>query len=523
LKKYEFDYLIIGSGLAGLYAAICAAEKGSVCIVSKSGFDISSSYWAQGGIAAALDPKDSYDLHMKDTMITGRGLCNKQFVEVLVKQGKERIKDLIEMGMKFDTEQGRLALGLEGGHSRRRVVRAGGNSTGKEIVNFLVNKILADKRIKIFEHTNVYRLCSVGSKCCGAFAVSLDTKELYFLKAKATILATGGASGIYSRNTNPHSSTGDGIALGYNAGAVLSDMEFIQFHPTAFYSETGKTFLVSEAVRGEGAHLVNRKGERFMLTTHPDAELAPRDVVSRAIYEELISSGEKCVFLKLNHLNAAEVELRFSNIYANAIQFGIDITTDPVPVAPAAHYMIGGIKAGLNAETNIEGLYVCGETAATGVHGANRLASNSLLECLVFAKRAVDNASEHFHFSSVQVDEDQNISFQLKYEQQFLEKKLLLAEIMNKYVGIVRSDYSLASAVSEIQKINAEVSLENSDYFSNKLSDLITICELMTKAASLRKETRGVHVRETYKHEDPTLLYHINFQKGKEPTFSHIK
>jgi L-aspartate oxidase len=427
------------------------------------------------------------------------------------------------MGMKFDTEQGRLALGLEGGHSIRRVVRAGGNSTGKEIVDFLVNKILTDKRIKIIEHTNVFKLCSIEGKCFGAFAVSLNTKEFYSFKAKATILATGGASGIYSRNTNPYSSTGDGIALGYNAGAILSDMEFIEFHPTAFYSETGKTFLVSEAVRGERAHLVNRKGERFMLAAHPDAELAPRDVVSRAIYNELISSGKKCVFLKLDHLNAAEVELRFSNIYANAAQFGIDITKDPVPVAPAAHYMIGGIKAGLNSETNIEGLYVCGETAATGVHGANRLASNSLLECLVFAKRAVDNALEYFHIPSVQHYQFGDITFELKYEQQFLEKKKLLAEIMNRHVGIVRSDDSLAAATNEIQKKKDEMLLDSHDYFSNKLTDLITICELMTKAASMRKETRGVHIRKTYKHEDPRQLYHIEFQKGNYPSFSPIK
>jgi len=357
------DFLVIGSGLAGLYAALYASRFGKVAILTKSTLEESNSYWAQGGIAAAMDPEDSPLFHLDDTIKAGRGLCNREAVEILVREGVERVTDLIALGMKFDLGEKGLELGLEGGHSRRRVLHAGGNSTGKEMVQFLISSVQANPNIFIFENTEVAELISNGERCFGALAFDLNIQKHLVLKAESTILATGGASGIYLRTTNPQTATGDGIALGYRAGAEITDMEFIQFHPTAFYTENGETFLISEAVRGEGAYLLNNSLHRFMPEYHELAELAPRDVVSRAIFNEMKVSGKNYVYLSLKHLNPDFIRKRFSNIYNASLQYGLDITSDLIPVAPAAHYLIGGVKTGLWAETNIKGLFACGEVA----------------------------------------------------------------------------------------------------------------------------------------------------------------
>ncbi len=523
MKKLEFDFLVIGSGLAGLYSAFYASTFGSVALLTKANLEVSNSFWAQGGIAAAVGPDDNTRLHFNDTIAAGRGLCDAEAVKILVEEGKEMILELVELGVPFDKENGQLVLGLEGGHSIRRILHAAGDATGKEVVNFFTKLVKASSRIKIFENTIVHKLIVESGQCFGVYAFRYRQNENVLFTAVNTILATGGASGIFTRTTNPHTSTGDGIALAYNAGAWIADMEFVQFHPTSFYTETGETFLVSEAVRGEGAFLVNKKGERFMPKIDPQAELAPRDVVASAIFNETRSTGESCVYLKLDHLDPLKIKTRFSNIYKEALKHGIDITKDPVPVAPAAHYMIGGIKTGLNGETNITGLFVCGEAASTGVHGANRLASNSLLECIVFGKRAVDEAlktkinltGRKFPEINFYVDEGK--------KSLFVAVKKKLAEIMTDKVGILRSEKVMEEALGEFDKISSEFCFAEEEYYSTSLSSQVEVCRLITNSALLRKESRGAHLRTDYTKEDPSLLFHIVQQKGKDYSFVPVK
>ncbi|MGH7889127.1 MAG: L-aspartate oxidase, partial [Thermodesulfobacteriota bacterium] len=353
--QFHSDFLVIGSGLAGLYSALYASKFGKIAILTKSTLEESNSFWAQGGIAAAVDPEDSPLFHLEDTIKAGRGLCNSEAVEILVREGRDRVTDLIALGMKFDSSEKGLELGLEGGHTKRRVLHAGGSSTGKEMVQFLISSVKNNPNISIFENTAVAQLISDGKNCFGALVFRENSDALMSFISKSTVLATGGASGMYLRTTNPPGAVGEGIALAYRSGAEVTDMEFIQFHPTALYMKGRESFLISEAVRGERAYLLNQSGERFMLNYHELAELAPRDVVSRAIFNEMKKSGESHVFLTLKHLDSDFVKKRFSNIYKACLSHGIDITSDLVPVSPAAHYTIGGVKTGLMAETTITG------------------------------------------------------------------------------------------------------------------------------------------------------------------------
>jgi len=503
-KTIISDFLIIGSGLAGLYSAFYASNFGTVSLITKSTLDESNSYWAQGGIAAAIDPDDSPLYHEKDTLEAGRGLCNRKAVEILVSEGKERVLELINLGMKFDTGSEGYDLGMEGGHSRRRVLHAGGTSTGEKMADFLISEVKNNNKINVFEYTHIIKLLSNEGMCYGGIAINYLDKNTYIFNAKSTILSTGGASALYKKSTNPPGAIGEGIALAYNEGAEVMDMEFIQFHPTAFYSESGRSFLISEALRGEGAILLNERDERFLENISQVSELAPRDIVASAIFREIRKSKKQNVFLSVKHLDPDFIKKKFKNIYQYCLSENLDITKDYIPVAPAAHYFIGGIKTGLMGETNIKGLYACGEVACNGVHGANRLASNSLLECLVFSRRAVDNAKQ---LLDSEIEINLNIVSDIyRYESnknqeiKYIDLKNKLSEIMNEYVGIVRKEEELKLALEEIDKLQNSIDISNNYYFL-QIRNVIKVCMLITRSALFRQETRGAHIREKYPKE----------------------
>ena len=524
MNTHQFDTIIIGSGLAGLYSAIHAAKHGSVALITKTTLNLSNSYWAQGGIAAAISKDDSPQLHLEDTLSAGRNLCNKTAVEVLVNEGRERVFELIEMGMPFDKENGEIALGLEGGHSRRRVLHAGGDSTGRDIVNFVLKSVLGNKRISIFENKFVYNLLVQENECIGVSAYDfMENKNFHFL-GNSTILASGGGAAVYLRSTNPHTSLGDGVTLAYNVGAEIESMEFMQFHPTAFYSSGGETFLISEAVRGEGAHLVNHDGIRFLQEQNL-SELAPRDVVSEAIFNEMKNSGEPNVFLKLDHLDAEKIKSRFSNIYSETMRFGIDMTKQPLPVAPAAHFMIGGVKTGLNGETNISRLYAVGEVASSGIHGANRLASNSLLECLIFAKRAVEDSLSYKKIEnfSEKIEAAQPFKVAKEKESDFLHAKNLIAQLLWDNAGIVRTKEKLNLAIGKLNDLSAQLKLVENEYYSFRISSLLQFSKLLTSAALRREESRGSHLRKDFPEESLAFQKTIIQQKDKPVKFFNIK
>lgn len=501
--------------MAGLYASVYASKFGKVALLTKSAFEESNSFWAQGGIAAAVSEDDSPQFHLEDTLVAGRDICDVKAVDILVNDGVDRINDLISWGMKFDSHDGKLALGLEGGHSKRRVLHAGGDATGKEVVKFLIRKVKNIPEITVYEFTQVCELISDGNDIKGVQTLNTKTSEQTAFYCNRVFLASGGASGIYQRTTNPLISTGDGVSLAYNAGAKISGMEFIQFHPTSLYTGTDKTYLISEAVRGEGAHLINFEGKRFMKSYHELAELAPRDVVSKAIYNEMKLAGEDFIYLSLLHLDADKIKKRFSNIYKEALEFGIDITAEPVPVAPAAHYTIGGVKTGYNGETNINGLYACGEVASTGVHGANRLASNSLLECMVFSKRAVDHALD----TIVEHEETGvgTVSYTDVNKEFYLEKKNRIARIMTKKAGIIRQEELLTAAFAELQKLKTELSDREKDFYLCRVFSLVNTCSLIVNAALKRNESRGGHIRSDFPEESEAFRGHF-VQRINTPT-----
>jgi len=523
LVEIHTDFLIIGSGLAGLYAALYASRFGKVTLLTKSTIEESNSFWAQGGIAAAIDPEDSTWFHIEDTLRAGRGLCNREAVEILVEEGRDRVIDLIALGMEFDTGESGFELSLEGGHTKRRVLHAGGTSTGREMVRFLIAAVEENPSITKFENTGVIKFLSDNNNCYGAIALDQNFSSSLIL-SKSTILATGGASALYKRTTNPKGSVGEGIALSYQAGAEITDMEFVQFHPTAFYSEKGESFLISEALRGEGAYLLNNKGKRFMTEYSEYSELAPRDVVSRAIFLEMNKSGENNVYLDLRHIESDYIKKRFSNIYNFCLKNGVDATKDLIPVAPAAHYTIGGVRTGLYGETNIKGLFACGEVACTGVHGANRLASNSLLECVVFAKRAVDGAlqilNDDTNKSSDTADFltiEPNFEYSESQSNALLEYKKAVSQVLNRGVGIVRTKERILSTINKIEEISQSLE-EFSGYYRLKLNMAIDVSLLIARSSLIREESRGVHIREDYPQEDKEWKNHIVIKKGEKPS-----
>jgi L-aspartate oxidase len=498
-KRYSADFLIIGSGAAGLSAALHASRYGRVILLTKSDWNASSSYWAQGGIAAVLRDQDSFLSHKQDTLEAGRQFCDKDAVDLLVKEGAGEIKRYIDLGMNFDRTNGEFDLGLEGGHSNRRVLHANGAATGRALIEFLSRLVKAESNIDIIEQAFVYKLFSDGEICRGVAAYQYEKDRLLFVKSPVTILATGGYAGLFKRSTNPHTSIGDGAWLAHKAGAKLQDLEFVQFHPTAFYSSNGTSFLISEAVRGEGARLYNQEGERFMAGTDRQ-ELAPRDVVSREIFHQIQHQDNDYVYLDVRHLDTEKLRLRFPDLFAKIESYGIDIDREGIPIAPAAHYCIGGIATDLDARTTVNGLYACGESAATGVHGANRLASNSLLECLVFSKRAVSRAAKN-----VPMDEDfshfmiqSNFSIDNNRSDHFLLLQQKIASLLTQYAGIYRDRKGLEFALDKIDEYSEQFPQISGEYYSIRLKGLLKLTQMIIKAALQREESRGVHIRSDF-------------------------
>ena len=522
METRKFDFIVVGSGLAGLLAAFHAADYGSVALISKSELDISNSYHAQGGIAAAIGKDDDPAMHFDDTLVAGRNLCDHDAVRLLVNEGLERVKELIARGMEFDKDMdGNLILGLEGGHSQRRILHADGDATGKMMTSFMLRKVLERTEISTFEYCAALKIIVEDNLCKGIQTLRYtDGANIVFL-GKATILATGGLSRLYSRSTNPYTATGDGIALAWEAGARLADMEFIQFHPTALSLPGEDAYLISEAVRGEGAHLIDANGVRFMPDIHPLAELAPRDVVASAIFKRMQETGSN-VFLSLRHLDNEDLVERFHSIDSHLKNFGINLLDDLIPIAPAAHYMVGGIRTDIWGQTSIESLFACGEVASTGVMGANRLASNSLLECLVYGKRAVEKAKLRINIlplSNVQ----EAVYLNGDTDQEYLTIKNELANIMSDQVGIVRERKGLEAALARIDSIAAQYKNPGSDYNYHKIVNLTDICRVITLSALDRKESRGGHVRTDYPDEIPAQLHHIIQEKGKEIDYEAVR
>ena len=504
-KNEHVDYLILGAGIAGLRAAIELAGAARVLVLTKGEIYESSTEHAQGGIAAALAEDDEVHLHLQDTLQAGDGLCREEAVKVLVEQGPHEIRKLIDWGMEFDREGTKLAFTREGAHSRSRVLHAHGDSTGAQILRALMVKVKTLPSIKIRPHTFVTDLLLDGARVAGAHYIDAKTSRLRSIEANGVVLATGGMGQVYKETTNPDVACGDGVAIAYRAGALLSDLEFIQFHPTALYAKGAPRFLLSEALRGEGAVLRNIDLHRFMPHYNEAGELAPRDIVSRAIVMEMRKTGSEFVYLDLTGLKEEHVKNRFPRIYSTCLQYGLDITTDLLPVRPAAHYAMGGVATDLNGNTSLEGLYAAGEVAATGVHGANRLASNSLLEGLVYGARAGASARRHSchqHSKPASVETTAGASEarpDLKGHSPASGADIAqvvkdLREILWTRVGIIREQAGLVRAVHQLEELSIEepVPLER-EWHEGR--NMLTVARLIASSALARRESRGAHYR----------------------------
>lgn len=497
------DFLIIGSGIAGLFTALKAAKYGKVVVLTKKTIKDCNTGLAQGGIAAAVHEEDSSFLHLEDTLEAGAGLCNIEAVDILVREGPDRVRELIKAGASFDMkEDGNISLAREGAHSKARILHAA-DATGEAIRVALADQCVNNPDINIAEGQFVVDLLTDSSKeCQGALVYDVKEKQQIIYLAKAVIVATGGAGQLYKYTTNPDVTTADGMAACFRAGCQLVDMEFIQFHPTVLYSHDYQRFLISEAVRGEGGILINTQGQRFMPDYHALYELAPRDVVSRAILNEMKENNSDYVYLDMTGIAGADK--RFPNIYAHCLSKGIDLTRDYVPVSPAAHYTMGGIRTNTNAETGVYGLYACGEAACTGVHGANRLASNSLLEGIVFGQRIVNNAEEILYRRQINNREIfRNYDNTWVYEpvsahlEPFKAKRKLQA-IMWDYVGIIRDEARLKAAISKINEIYNSVARGDDILAYYEIINMLTVANIVVQAALWRKESRGAHCRSDY-------------------------
>ena len=532
------DFLVIGSGIAGLTFALDAASRGSVTIITKRNRDEANTRYAQGGIAAVFAPDDTPEAHVKDTLVAGAGLCHEVVAEICAREGPDRVRELIERGTRFDHEEGRLHLTREGGHSARRVVHAA-DATGAEVERALLDRAAANSNIRIVENQTAIDLIILSrfggpDLCAGAYVLDENggsnagpkrhVVETYL--ARATVLASGGAGKVYLYTTNPDVATGDGVAMAYRAGAEIANMEFYQFHPTCLYHPRAKNFLISEALRGEGAILRLADGTPFMEHHDPRKELAPRDIVARAIDFELKRTGSECVYLDITHKPASFIKHHFPMISAQCLEFGIDITTQPIPVVPAAHYMCGGISTDLHGRTSIPGLWAIGECACTGLHGANRLASNSLLEGMVFGHRAavrlaalIDELRESA-FPDVPswqvgnaVPSDEEVVVAHNWDE--------LRRTMWNYVGIVRSDARLRRASRRIALLQEEIReyywkhLVTRDLL--ELRNIATVAELIVSCASARRESRGLHSTIDYPDTDERLAADTVMKRGVPP------
>ena len=518
MNHSQTDVLIIGSGASGLSLALRLADHAQVMVLSKVLLASGSTYHAQGGISAVLDATDSIESHIQDTLIAGAGLCNLDAVRVTVEQGEKTIQWLDNQGVEFtkinpENDQSTWHLNQEGGHSHRRIVHTD-DATGKAVSITLADQVKNHPKIEILENHNAIDLIidhQPKATIQGAYVLDLEHKVVKTITAKTVILATGGASRVYLYSTNPDVSTGDGIALAWRAGCRVSNMEFMQFHPTCLYHPEDRSFLISEAVRGEGAKLILPNGQPFMHHYDSQLELAPRDIVARAIDNEMKKHGIDCVYLDISHQPADFILHHFPTIYQRCLSLGIDITQQPIPVVPAAHYTCGGVMTDLEARTDIEGLYAIGEVACTGLHGANRLASNSLLECLVFSERAaqdilkrlpiVPNPKPAPNWDESQVtDSNEEIVVSHSWDE--------LRHFMWDYVGIVRSDKRLERAMHRLELLKEEIT----EYYGHyrvtgdllELRNLVIVAELIIRSAQLRKESRGLHYNQDYPELDNT-------------------
>ena len=508
----DYDYIIIGSGIAGLNTALLAREHGTVLILTKGRIDDCNTRYAQGGIAAAVGTGDSPALHMQDTLAAGAGLCNPAAVQVLTDEGPQRVARLIQWGVPFDTIHGQVALGREGAHSVPRILHAGGDATGQHIELTLAEQV-ARSDIEVLEYTLATALLVEEGAVSAVETLNSATGDRNTFSGRTVVISTGGAGQAFKYTTNPEVATGDGVALGYLAGATVMDMEFYQFHPTALWMEGAPTFLLSEALRGEGAVLRDETGRAFMADYHPLADLAPRDVVSRAIAAEMEHSSGGRVFLDISHLPSETVQSRFPTIYSFCLDHGVDITKDPASVAPAAHYMMGGVKIDTWGRTNIEGLYACGEVACSAVHGANRLASNSLLDTLVFAQRLIASSVGDAPEPQETPKAIEDVGATLRPREMVCASmpplsKEALQDLLWRNAGISRQGSRLL-LTARILCAWERMMPEPADQAGFELRNLLLLGRLMVEAGLIRQESRGSHFREDFPDTSPNWEKHV--------------
>jgi L-aspartate oxidase len=506
----RFEYVIVGSGIAGLYAALLARAHGSVCVLTKGSIDECNTKYAQGGIAAAVGKDDDAALHLRDTIAAGAGLVDEAAARILVEEAADRIRDLVDFGVPFDSSDGEVALGREAAHSRNRILHAGGDSTGAHI-ELSLSGLARMSRITIREYSQAEEVIVEHGRATGVRALDTRTNTSERYDAGAVVLATGGCGQLFRVSTNPDIATGDGVALGYHAGAEVRDMEFIQFHPTALRLPGVPIFLISEAVRGEGGVLRNAAGERFMPGYSEAAEMAPRDVVARAIVSEMARTDTDRVYLDVTHLAAERVSTRFPQIYRYCLDQGLDMTKEPNPVSPAAHYTMGGVRTNTWGETTVRGLYACGEVASTGVHGANRLASNSLLETVVFAKRVVERTLDSAGEAATPTDDARELPSR-RHEGTGAPERPALQALMWEDAGIVRNGDGLDRAATRLAAWSA-VQTPAHDRPSHELANLLLAGRLVAEAALIREESRGAHYRTDFPQPRDEWRRHITFRR----------
>ncbi|MEY4613506.1 L-aspartate oxidase [bacterium] len=519
------DILVVGGGIAGLRAALSVPDDLRVLVVTKDKITQSNSSYAQGGIAGVLSPEDRFENHVEDTIVAGAGLCDRSIVEMVIREAPVQINDLVRMGTKFDQDQGNIALGKEGGHSHHRIVHALGDATGHEVMRAIIDQARASKNVEIWEKTFTLDLITHEGRCVGAL-VHRHRRGKLLVWAKQIIVASGGVGMVYRETTNPPVATGDGMAAAYRAGAKLRDMEFMQFHPTVLYVAGSSRFLISEAVRGEGAYLLDKNGHRFMPDEDSRAELAPRDVVAQAIVRTMEKTQHPNVYLDLSHIDPEKVMLRFPGIAKVCMNFGLDIRTDRIPVRPGAHYMIGGIEIDALGRTNIPGLWGAGEVTSSGLHGANRLASNSLLEGLVYGKLCAEGAvaearkmSDKFEVPLIKL----NFKPDNEGELDVRDITNSLRSLMVRHMGIVRNEEGLAEAEQTVSfwcRYALRREFQNREGW--ELANLLTVARLMIFSARQRKESRGTHFRLDFtQKDDANWLRHMvcptTFAESKIP------
>lgn len=518
LPVIETDVIVIGSGIAGLYTAIMASATQNVLLITKKSLLESNTRYAQGGIAAVTAEDDSPAYHRQDTLLAGAGLCSSAAVDVLVNEGPVGVQELIRLGTMFDVENGELALTQEGAHSHRRILHANGDATGYEIVRALSIQVEMLHNVEVWDDHFVIDLITEQGECHGVLVQMPDGKRV-FVRGRATVMCSGGAGQLYRYTTNPEVATADGVAMAYRAGAEIRDMEFIQFHPTALSYPGAPRFLISEAVRGEGAVLRNIRGERFMPKYHDLLELAPRDIVARAIVSEMEATGSTFVYLDITHESPEMVKHRFPTIYETCMQYGLDLSSDWIPVSPAAHYMMGGIKTNLHGESSVKRLFACGEVSSTGVHGANRLASNSLSEAIVYGSRIVERIKSLPEPSG----DPLHVSFHLGRKdapsQAMVEKRLKLQKVMVRYAGLRRNRDTLLRAAEELGRQLPLFQSMLSKREEYEFANMLTASLLVVQGALGREESRGAHYREDFpERNDSVWQKHIVQTRDQEMT-----